>query len=86
MANGHVYGNPRIQLDCKATGLIGSENRVAKLMHNAKPHTVSGYHKIRYKAGQPAIAAPNQLYQVFVASSPAEVWVSDITQTNTREG
>ena len=55
-------------------------------MHNAKPHAVSGYHKVRYKAGQPAIAAPNQLYQVFVASSPAEVWVSDITQTNTHEG
>jgi len=78
-ASGNVYGSPRIYRDCKAAGLACSENRVAKLMHQAKVHAVRGYRRARYKAGKPAIAAPNRLRQVFVATSPDEAWVTDIT-------
>ena len=35
LQSGGVYGSPRIYRDCKAAGLICSENRVARLMHRA---------------------------------------------------
>ena len=85
-ASGNIYGSPRIYRDCKAAGLACSENRVAKLMHQAKIHAVRGYRRIRYKAGKLAIAAPNRLHQVFVATTPDEAWVTDITQLYTHEG
>ena len=81
-----IYGSPRIYRDCKAAGLVCSENRIAKLMHQAKLHAVRGYRKSRYKSGKPAIAAPNRLRQVFVAQQADEVWVTDITQIRTHEG
>ena len=84
--SGNIYGSPRIYRDCKAAGLICSENRVAKLMHKAKLHAIRGYRKACYKTGKPAIAAPNRLRQVFVASRADEVWVTDITQIYTHEG
>ena len=75
----NIYGSPRIYCDCKAAGLSCSENRVARLMHQAKLHAVRGYRKARFQAGKPAITAPNRLRQVFVATSPDEVWVTGIT-------
>ena len=84
--SGNIYGSPRISSDCKAAGLSCSENRVARLMHQAKLHAVRGYRKARHKAGKPAIAAPNRLRQVFVATAPDEAWVTDITQIHTHEG
>ena len=85
-ASGNIYGSPRIYRDYKAAGLVCSENRVAKLMHQAKLQAIRVYRKARYKAGKPAIAAPNRLRQVFVASRADEVWVTDITQIYTHEG
>ena len=55
-------------------------------MHQAKLRAARGYRRARYKAGKPAIAAPNRLLQVFVATSPDEVFVTDITQIYTHEG
>ena len=85
-ASGNIYGSPRIYRDCKAAGLTCGENRIAKLMHNAKLYAIRGYRKARFKAGKPAIAAPNRLRQVFVAQQVDEVWVTDITQIYTHEG
>ena len=85
-ASSSIYGSPRIYRDCKAAGLLCSENRVAKLMHQAKLLAVRGYRKARYKAGKPAIASPNRLRQVFTANAADEAWVTDITQLYTHEG
>ena len=85
-ASGSIYGSPRIYRDCKAAGLLCSENRVAKLMHQAKLFAVRGYRKARYKSGKPAIASPNRLRQVFTAQTADEAWVTDITQIYTHEG
>ena len=60
-ASGHIYGGPRIYRDCKAAGIACSENRVAKLMQQAKLFVVRGYRKARYKSGKPAIASTNRL-------------------------
>ena len=84
-ASGNIYGSPRIYSDCKAAGLACSENRVAKLMYQAKIHAVRGYRSARYKACKPATAVPNRLRQVFVATAPDEVWVTDITHIYTHE-
>ena len=84
--SGGVYGSPRIYRDCKATGLICSENRVARLMHRAHLFAVRGYRKAKYLSGKPAIASPNRLRQVFTAKAPDEAWVTDITQLYTHEG
>ena len=86
VASGNIYGSPRTYRDCKAAGLACGENRVARLMHQAKLHAVRGYRRLRYKAGKPAIAAPNRLRQVFLATIPDEVWVTDIMQLYTHEG
>ena len=85
-ASGNIYGSPRIYRDCKAAGLACGENRVTRLMHQATLHAVRDYHKARYKAGKPAIASPNRLRQVFIATAPDEAWVTDITQIYTHEG
>ena len=85
-ASGHIYGSPRIYRDCKTAGLACSENRVAKLMHQAKLFAVRGYRKARYKTGKPAIASPNRLRQVFTAQTADEAWVTDITQIYTHQG
>ena len=86
LQSGGVYGSPRIYRDCKAAGLLCSESRVAKLMHQAKLFAVRGYRKARYKAVKPAIASPNRLHQVFTAQTADEAWVTDITQIDTHEG
>ena len=63
-ASSNIYGSPRIYRDCKAAGLVCSENRVARLMHQAKLYAIRGYRKARFQAGKPGIAAPNRLRQV----------------------
>lgn len=85
-ASGNIYGSPRVYRDCKAAGLVCSQNRVARLMHQVNLQAVRGYRRARYKVGKPATTAPNRLRQVFVASAPDEVWVTDITQIYTHEG
>ena len=84
--SGNIYGSPRVYRDCKAAGLVCSENRVARLMHQANLQAVRGYRPTRYKVGKPATTAPNRLRQVFVATAPDEAWVTDITQIYTHEG
>ena len=54
-------------------------------MYQTKIHAVRGHRSARYKAGKPVTAAPNRLRQVFVATSPDKVWVTDITQIYTHE-
>ncbi len=55
-------------------------------MHQAKLQAVSGYRRVLYKVGKPAVAAPNRLRQVFTAQAVNESWVTDITQIYTNEG
>ena len=54
-----IYGSPRIYRDCREAGFSCSENRVARLMREARLKSIRGYRKPRFKSGKPAIAAPN---------------------------
>ncbi len=81
-----IYGSPRVHRDLREAGLSCDENRVARLMREAKLKSVRGYRKPRYKSGKPAIASPNRLQQQFDVSHADVAWVTDITYIRTYEG
>ena len=81
-----IYGSPRVHRDCREAGFSCSENRVARLMRNAKLKSVRGYRKPRFKSGKPAIAAPNLLQRQFTVEQADTAWVTDITYVRTFEG
>ena len=81
-----IYGSPRIHHDLREIGLVCSENRVAKIMRNARLQSTRGYRKPRFSSGRPAIAAPNRLQQQFTVDQPDVAWVTDITYIRTYDG
>ena len=62
------------------------ENRVAKLMKQAKLKANIGYKRRYFKSSTPHIAVDNHLQQQFVVCEPDTAWVSDITYIKTYEG
>jgi putative transposase len=81
-----IYGSPRIHRDLREAGIRCGEKRVARLMQQARLRSVRGYKRPRYKAGKPAVVAPNRLEQQFSVASPDRAWVTDITYIRTYEG
>lgn len=81
-----IYGSPRVHGDLRAAGIVCGINRVARLMRQAKLRSVRGYKRPRYRAGRPAITAPNRLQQKFTVARPDHAWVTDITYIRTYEG
>ena len=82
-----VYGAPRVQVMLKINGSSCSKNRVAKLMRKAHlkgcPKRV--YRRASY-ANQYGDVAPNLLRQNFVATTANQLWSSDITYIQTKQG
>lgn len=81
-----VYGSPRIHRDLREGGETCGKHRVARLMRINGLRAIRGYKKPRYRAGKPALVAPNRLEQNFSAAAPDRVWVTDITYIRTFEG
>lgn len=81
-----IYGSPRIHRDLREAGIRCGEKRVARLMQQARLRSVRGYKRPRFKAGKPAVVAPNRLKQQFSVASPDRAWVTDITYIRTYEG
>jgi putative transposase len=81
-----VYGSPRIHRDLREAGERCGENRVARLMRINRIRALAATPRPRYRAGRPAIVAPNHLQQVFTASRPDQAWVTDITYLRTDQG
>jgi putative transposase len=82
-----VYGYRNIHKDLKESGISVNKKRVARLMRIARLYGVGTYkRKPRHKAGVIHKAHPNHLQQCFIATSPNESWVSDITYIRTHEG
>tara|TARA_R110000744_G_scaffold8064_12_gene27303 strand:- start:6 stop:671 length:666 start_codon:yes stop_codon:yes gene_type:complete len=84
--SGGVYGSPRITHELRRSGESCGENRVAKLMKQAKLKANIGYKRRYFKSSTPHIAADNHLLQQFVVCEPDTAWVSDITYIKTNEG
>lgn len=83
-----TYGAPRIQKELRKQGRCHGRNRVARLM---KQEGLCGRQKGRYRVqttdsnhDQPI--APNRLAEAPKASAPNQIWVSDITYIQTKEG
>jgi putative transposase len=84
--SGGVYGSPRITHELKLQGEPCSENRIAKLMKQAKLKANIGYKRRYFKSSTPSVAADNHLQQQFVVCEPDKAWVADITYIKTYEG
>ena len=84
--SGGVYGSPRITHELRRQGEKCGENRVARLMKQAKLKTNIGYKRRYFKSTVPALIADNYLQQQFVVSEPDTAWVADITYIKTYEG
>jgi transposase InsO family protein len=86
-ASGKRYGSPRILEDLKADGRQVGRKRVARLM---REEGIEGQRKRRFRTTTDSRhshpVAPNRLERDFSASTPNEIWVSDITYIWTREG
>jgi putative transposase len=84
--SGGVYGSPRITHELHRSSETCGENRVAKLMKQAKLKANIGYKRCYLKSSTPQIAADNHLQQQFVVCEPDTAWVGDITYIETYEG
>jgi len=84
--SGGVYGSPRIIHELRRQGESCSENRVARLMKQAKLKANIGYKRRYFKSSVPALIADNHLQQQFVVCEPDTAWVADITYIKTYEG
>ena len=82
-----TYGSPRVYRELKAQGQTCSENRVAKLMreHNIRAKTRRKF-KVTTRRDKSHPVVGNVLKQQFRAERPDQIWLSDITYINTREG
>jgi putative transposase len=83
-----TYGSPRILDELRKQGCRHGRNRIARLMRQAR---LCGRQKGRYRVqttdsnhDQPI--APNRLAEVPKATAPNQLWVSDITYVQTKEG
>ncbi len=85
-ASDGVYGSPRVHRDLREDGERCGEHRVARLMRINGLRAIRGYKKPRYKAGKPAVVAPNRLEQNFSVAAPDRIWATDITYIRTFEG
>lgn len=85
-ASDGAYGSPRVHRDLREDGEHCGEHHVARLMRINGLRAVRGYKKPRYRAGKPALVAPNRLEQNFSVAAPDQVWATDITYIRTFEG
>ena len=81
-----TYGAPRIHAELRVQGERCSRKRVARLMRLAG---VAGCHRRRFRttrrdAARPS--APDLLQRAFVATTPNQVWVADMTYVPTQQG
>jgi transposase InsO family protein len=84
----HTYGAPRVEKELRKKGRRHGRNRVARLM---KEKGLCGRQKGRYRVqttqsnhDQPI--APNRLAEAPKATAPNQIWVTDITYIETKEG
>lgn len=82
-----LYGSPKITQVLRSQGHVVSQKTVARLMKEKglRSRTVKKY-KVTTNSKHTLPAHDNVLNQQFVAQSPNEVWMADITYVPTQEG
>ena len=81
-----TYGVPRVHAVLRAEGIHVGRKRVARLMKCARLEGISRRRKYRSTRDRDARPAPDLLERKFVATSPNQVWVADITYVPTWAG
>ena len=83
-----TYGSPRVQRELRKQGRRHGRNRIARIMQE---QSLCGRQKGRYRVqttdsnhDQPI--APNRLAEAPKPTAPNQVWVTDITYIQTRQG
>lgn len=82
-----IYGSPRVTDELRATGVVCSEKRVARLMRvsGIRSKTAKKY-RVTTDSRHQFPVAPNHLQRVFTVAGPDQVWLGDITYIHTGEG
>ena len=83
-----TYGSPRLRIELRDRGHRCGKNRVARLMRQAglrakqkrryRPRTTDSHH--------PHKVAPNLLSKLSAPTAPDQIWQSDISYIETKEG
>jgi putative transposase len=73
--SGGVYGSPRITHELRRQGEMCGENRVAKLMKQAKLKANIGYKRRYFKTPLPSVVSDNHLQQQFVVCEPDKAYL-----------
>ena len=80
------YGAPRVTAELRKQGYTYSRGRVARLM---KANAIKAKGRRAYRVttrSDHALASPNLLDRNFTATAPDQLWSSDMTYIQTREG
>jgi putative transposase len=85
-ASDRTYGSPRVWRDLRDWNVPCSENRVARLMSQAKLIARPKRRQPPFDTGERSIVAPNVLDRQFDATAPNQKWVADFTYVWTGEG
>jgi transposase InsO family protein len=82
-----TYGAPRITEELKASGMVCSENRVARIKQKMGLRAIASPRKFRCttQAVSDAFVAPDLIERNFAAERPNQKWVSDITYIPVRK-
>lgn len=83
-----TYGSPRVTQELKRRGGSVGRHRVARLMREQGLQGIPRRRfRVRTTQSDPALAvAPNRLARSFSVKEVDQVWVSDLTYLDTREG
>jgi transposase InsO family protein len=81
------YGSPRITKELQQQGIKASEQLVAKLMQKENIRSIiRKKYKVTTDSKHKYPVAENKLMQQFEVQKQNQVWVSDITYINTKQG
>jgi putative transposase len=82
-----LYGSPRITFELNSLGYRISQITVAKYMKELGLRSkLSKKFKVTTNSKHNCLVVENVLNRNFIAEKPAQVWVSDITYIQTKEG
>lgn len=82
-----TYGSPRVARELRAAGLRIGRHRIARLMRSAGLWAVSRRRWRTTTRRDPRQApAPDRLQRAFAVRGPNQVWVTDLTYIETRQG
>jgi len=81
------YGSPRVWRALRQDGIACSENRIARLMRQARLVAIQKRkYRVTTNSEHAWPVAPNIVNRNFVTDAPGKIWLTDITYIWTREG